>query len=70
MRVRVNGNVVIVATHSDLVTVFTSTGAGDPELMKRVAAHLETAMASGKYDGRRMTTAATAVPSRSPSRAA
>ena len=49
-RVRVNGNVVTVATHADLVTVFMATGAGDPELMKRVAAHLERAMASGKYD--------------------
>jgi hypothetical protein len=33
-----------------LVTVFMSTGAGDPELMKGVAAYLERAMASGKYD--------------------
>jgi hypothetical protein len=49
-RVRVNGKVVTVATHADLVTVFMATGAGDPELMKRVAAHLERAMASGKYD--------------------
>ena len=31
-RVRVNGKVVTVATHADLVTVFMATGAGDPEL--------------------------------------
>ena len=45
-----NGKVVTVATHSDLVSVFMPVGAGDPELMKRVAAHLETTMASGKYN--------------------
>ena len=49
-RVRVNGKVVTVANHSDLVSVFMPVGAGDPELMKRVAAHLETTMASGKYN--------------------
>ena len=49
-RVRVNGKVVTVANHSDLVSVFMPVGAGDPELMKRLVAHLETTMASGKYN--------------------
>ena len=33
-----NGKVVTVAPHSVLVSVFMGVGAGDPELMKRVAA--------------------------------
>jgi hypothetical protein len=49
-RVRLNGKVLNVGVGLELVTVNMDFGEGDPELLKRVAAHLDAAVGSGKYD--------------------
>jgi hypothetical protein len=40
-----------VSLGSTLVAVTMDFGEADPELMRKVAVHLDAAMATGKYDG-------------------
>jgi hypothetical protein len=49
-RIRLDGRVVNVSLGSTLVAVTMDFGEADPELMRKVAVHLDAAMATGKYD--------------------
>ena len=49
-RVRLKGKVLNVRVGLELVSVTMNFGQGDPELLERVAAHLDAAVGSGKYD--------------------
>ena len=49
-RVRVDGKVVYVMDGSTLVAVTMWFGEADPVIMKKIATHLDAAMATGKYD--------------------
>lgn len=49
-RVRLNGKVLNVRVGIELVSVSMDFGQGDPEVLSRVAAHLDAAVGSGKYD--------------------
>ena len=49
-RIRLEGKVVNVSLGSTLVAVTMDFGEADPELMRKVAAHLDAAMATGQYD--------------------
>ena len=49
-QIRLDGKVVKVSLGSTLVAVNMAFGEGDPELMRKVATHLDAAMATGKYD--------------------
>jgi hypothetical protein len=49
-RVRLKGKVLNVRVGLELVSVTMDFGQGDPELLERVAAHLDAAVGSGKYD--------------------
>ena len=49
-RLRLDGKVVNVRLGSTLVAVTMDFGEADPELMRKVATHLDAAMATGKYD--------------------
>ena len=49
-RIRLDGKVVNVRLGSTLVAVTMNFGEADPELMRKVAAHLDAAMATGQYD--------------------
>jgi hypothetical protein len=49
-RVRIDGKVFNVRVGSELVSVSMDFGEGDPEVLKKVAAHLDAAVGSGKYD--------------------
>jgi hypothetical protein len=49
-RIRLDGKVVYVSLGSTLVAVNMEFGEADPEVMRKVAAHLDAAMATGKYD--------------------
>ena len=51
IRIRLNGKTVQVSANvPGLVSVWMRTGEGDPEVIKQAGAHLDAAMASGKYD--------------------
>jgi hypothetical protein len=49
-RIRLDDKVVNVSLGSTLVAVTMNFGEADPELMRKVAAHLDAAMATGQYD--------------------
>jgi hypothetical protein len=49
-RIQLDGKVVNVSLGSTLVAVTMNFGEADPELMRKVAAHLDAAMATGQYD--------------------
>ena len=49
-RIRLDGKVVNVSLGSTLFAVTMDFGEADPELMRKVAVHLDAAMATGKYD--------------------
>jgi hypothetical protein len=49
-RVRLDGKMLHIRTGSTLVSVTMDFGEADPELLKRVAAHLDAAWATGRYD--------------------
>lgn len=49
-RIQLDGKVMNVSLGSTLVSVTMDFGEADPELMRKVAAHLDAAMATGQYD--------------------
>jgi hypothetical protein len=48
--VRVDGRVVHVSVGTTLVAVTMDFGQADPGVMRKVAAHLDAALATGQYD--------------------
>jgi ubiquinone biosynthesis protein UbiJ len=49
-RVRLDGKILNVRVGSELVSVTMAFGQGDPDVLSKVAAHLDAAVGSGKYD--------------------